>query len=303
MARANLQKGDYAAADKWNEELMRLALESNDQSLIARAHAERGSALIREEKFTEALDHLNQAYSIYNSQGIPRSMGYNLASRGEVLGRLGRFDEAKALLDQATAIANKPGGELKRLSVETQLALAEIALMQDNFANARATAEKVVELAGTEFKGSVTSARIVIGLAEGYGGAKSAAAGKQTTSAAVEVAKQLNDPAQLAAAQSAFAAALLLAGDSRSAATNAVQAQEVFARLGQSESEWQALLIAAQASENLGEKNQAREYAMRAKDTFAKLEQRWGSEDYKSYLSRPDIQRLRKELEQLISSQ
>ena len=301
LARANLQKGDYAAADKGNEELMRLAKESNDQSLIARAHAERGSALIREEKFPEALDHLNQAYSIYSSQGIPRSMGYNLASRGEVLGRLGRFDEAKALLDQASAIANKPGGELKRLSVETQLALAEIALMQDNFGNAKATAEKVVELAGTEFKGPVANAKIVIGLAEGYGGAK--AAGKQTTSAAVDLAKQLNDPAQLASAQSAFAAALLLAGDSRSAATNALQAQEVFARLGQIESEWQALLIAAQASENLGDKNQARDYAMRAKDTFSKLEQRWGSEDYKSYLSRPDIQRFRKHLEQLTSSQ
>ena len=301
LARANLQKGDYAAADKGLEELSRQAKESNDQSLIARAHAERGSALIREEKFPEALDHLNQAYSIYSSQGIPRSMGYNLASRGEVLGRLGRFDEAKALLDQASAIANKPGGELKRLSVETQLALAEIALMQDNFANAKATAEKVVELAGTEFKGPATSAKIVIGLAEGYSGAKSA--GKQTTSAAVDLAKQLNDPAQLASAQSAFAAALLLAGDSRSAATNALQAQEVFARLGQMESEWQALLIAAQASENLGDKNQARDYAMRAKNTFSKLEQRWGSEDYKSYLSRPDVQRFRKHLEQLTGSQ
>jgi len=301
LARANLQKGDYAAADKGLEELSRQAKESNDQSLIARAHAERGSALIREEKFPEALDYLNQAYSIYSSQGIPRSMGYNLASRGEVLGRLGRFDEAKALLDQASAIANKPGGELKRLSVETQLALAEIALMQDNFANAKATAEKVVELAGTEFKGSATGAKIVIGLAEGYSGAKSA--GKQTTSAAVDLAKQLNDPAQLASAQSAFAAALLLAGDSRSAATNALQAQEVFARLGQMESEWQALLIAAQASEDLGDKNQARDYAMRAKNTFSKLEQRWGSEDYKSYLSRPDIQRFRKQLEQVTGSQ
>src|SRR4029077_8716940 len=103
--------------------------------------------------------------------------------------------------------------------------------------------------------------------------------------------------------QSAYATALLLAGDSRSALTNAQQAQEVFARLGQIESEWQALLIAAQASENLGDKNQAREYAMRAKDTFAKLEQRWGGEDYKSYLSRPDVQRLRRQLEQLIGSQ
>src|SRR4030095_2910188 len=142
LARAHLQKGDYNDADKVQAELLRLTQESNDQSLIARAHAERGSALIREEKFTEALDHLNQAYSIYSSQGIPRSMGYNLASRGEVLGRLGRFDEAKALLEQATLIANKPGNELKRLAVETQLAFSEIALMQDNFANAKATAEK-----------------------------------------------------------------------------------------------------------------------------------------------------------------
>jgi len=301
LGRANLQKGDYAAADKGHEELLRLAQESNDQSLIARAHAERGSALIREEKFPEALDHLNQAYSIYSSQGIPRSMGYNLASRGEVMGRLGKFDEAKALLDQATVIANKPGNELKRLSVETQLALAEIALMQGNFANAKATAEKVVELAGTEFRGPVTSAKIVIGLAESYGGAKTA--GKQTTSEALDLAKQLNDPAQLASAQSAFAAALLLAGDSRSAVTNALQAQEVFARLGQLESEWQAWLVAAQASENLGDKTNAREYAMRAKDTFEKLEQRWGGEDYKSYLGRPDIQRLRKKLEPLVASQ
>ena len=43
------------------------------------------------------------------------------------------------------------------------------------------------------------SAKIVIGLAEGYGGAR--AAGKQTTSAAVDLARQLNDPAQLATAQ------------------------------------------------------------------------------------------------------
>jgi hypothetical protein len=173
--------------------------------------------------------------------------------------------------------------------------------MQGNFANARATAEKVVELAGTEFRGAVASAKIVIGLAESYGGAK--AAGKQTTSEALDLAKQLNDPAQLASAQAAFAAALLLAGDSRSAVTNALQAQEVFARLGQIESEWQAWLAAAQASENLGDKTDAREYAMRAKDTFEKLEQRWGGEDYKSYLGRPDIQRLRKQLEPLVASQ
>jgi serine/threonine protein kinase/Tfp pilus assembly protein PilF len=297
LARANLQKGDYAAVDKGQDELLRLAQELNDQSLIALAHAERGSSLMREEKFTDALDHLNQAYSIYSSQGIQRSMGYNLESRGEVLSLLGRFDEALALLDQATAIANKPGGELQRLAVETQLAVAELALRQGNFANARTMAVRAFEAAGTEFKTVATGAKIVVGLSQSYSGGK--AAGKQTIMEAVEMASQLNDPAELATAQLALAVANLLAGDSRAASTNALAAEEGFARLGLPASEWQAQLTAAQASQNLGDKSRAREYAMRARDTLFKLEQRWGSENYNSYLSRPDVQRLRKQLEQL----
>ncbi len=301
LARANLQKGDYAAADKGQEELFRLAQELNDQSLIALAHAERGSALAREEKFTEALDHLNQAYSIYSSQGIQRSMGYNLESRGDVLVKWGRFNEGRALLDQATAIADKPGGELKRLSLQVQLDLAEIALSQESFAIARSAAEKVVAEAGTEFKNVAVGAKIVIGLSESYSGAR--APGKQMTGEAVDLARQLNDPAELARAQLAFAQAVVLAGDSKAASSNALQAQEVFARLDQPASEWQALLIAAQASQNLGDKSAAREYAMRARDMLSKLEQRWGRENYNTYLSRPDIQRFRKQLEQLTGSQ
>lgn len=300
LARANLQKGDYAAADKGQEELLRLAQELGDQSLTARAHAERGSALAREEKFTPALDHLNQAYSIYSSQGIQRSMGYNLASRGEVLGRLGRFDEARTLLDQASAIANKPGGELKRLSVEVKLTVAEIALSQENFGNAKVGADEVDKRAAGEFKNVATRARIVLGLCESYSGAK--VLGRRLTGEALDSAKQLNDPSELARAQLAFAAAVMLAGDSNTASSNALQAQEVFARLDQPASQWPAQLIAAQARQNLGDKTAAREYAMRARDTLSKLEQRWGSENYNTYLSRPDIQRLRKQLEQLIGS-
>jgi len=300
LARVNLQKGDYAAAAKSQEELLRFTQQLGDQALIALAHAERGSGLIREEKFTEALDHLNQAYALYSSQGIQRSMGYNLASRGDVLGRLGRFDEARALLDQATAIADKPGGELKRLSIEVELTVAEISLSQENFATARSAAEKVVAEAGTEFKNVATGARIIIGLCESHSGAKSP--GKQSIGEALDATKQLNDPAELARAQLAFAEAAGLAGDSKAASSNALQAQEVFARLDQPASEWQALLLAAQASQNLGDKSTAHAYAVRARDTLSKLEQRWGSENYNSYLRRPDVQRWRKQLEQLASS-
>jgi len=301
LARANLQKGDYAAVDKSQNELLQLALELNDQSLIALAHAERGSTLAREEKLTEALDHLNKAFAIYSAQGIQRSMGYNLATRGDVLSRLGRFDEARSLLDQATAIANRPGGELKRLSLEVQLVLAETALRQDNFANARSAAGRVFEEAGTEFKNAARSAKIVMALSESYGGSRSR--GKQLTTEVIDLVRHLNDPVELARAQLALAAAATLAGDAETASSNALQAREVFARMDQPASEWLALLFAAQARQNLSDKNTARAYAMRARDTRSKLEQRWGSDNYNSYLNRPDIQRFRKQLDQLLGSE
>jgi len=300
LARVNFQKGDYPAAAKSQEELLRFTQQLNDQALIALAHAERGSGLVREEKFTEALDHLNQAYAIYSAQGIQRSMGYNLVSRGEVLARLGRYDQAQTLLDQAVAIAEKPGGEIKRLSIDSKLVLAEIALIQGNFADARIRAEKVFEAAGTEFKSTATGARIVMALAQSYSGAR--AAGKQSAAEAVELAKQLKDPAQLARAQLVLAETEMLAGDSGSASSNAKQAEEFFARLDLPASQWRAFSIAAQASQNLGDKSMAREYALRAKESLSKLEQRWGSENYNSYLSRPDVQRFRKQLDQLTGS-
>jgi serine/threonine protein kinase/Tfp pilus assembly protein PilF len=300
LARANLQKGDYAAADKGHEELLRLAQELNDQSLIALAHAGRGSSLAREEKFAEALDHLNQAFSIYSVQGIQRSMGYNLENRGEVLSRLGRFDEAKDLLAQAKTIATKPGGELKRLSLETDLALAQIALMQEDFPAAKTMAQKAAETAGTDFKSVALGAKIVMALADSSAGAKSA--GKQTITEAVDLARQLNDPASLATAQLAQARVVMLEGDSKAALDYALQARKVFTTLDQAASEWESLLVAAQASQNLGDKNKAREYAMQAKDTLSKLEERWGSQNYLAYLNRPDIQRFRKQLDQLTVS-
>jgi serine/threonine protein kinase/tetratricopeptide (TPR) repeat protein len=297
VARANLDKGDYPAALKVHELLLQLSEQSNDQTMIALAHAERGSGLAREEKFTEALQHFDQAYAIYNSQGLQRSMGYNLSDRSNALWQLGRYGEAQTLLENATAIADKKGGEIKQLSIGVKLSMAEIALSQGHFADAESRAQDILKIAGSEFKNVVTSAKVVVGLAKSYSGAT--AAGKQQVSEAVELARHLNNPSQLASAQLAAAEAMLLAGDSGGASANALQAAEVFARLGQQASEWRALLMAAQARQNMGDKTKAREYAMRAQDVLSKLEQRWGGDNYKSYLSRSDIQRLRKQLDQL----
>jgi len=300
LARANLRKGDYSAAENAQDRLLKIGEESNDQSQIALAHAELGSTLAREEKFTEALDHVTQAVVIYNSLGIQRSIGYNLLERAYVLGRLGRFGEVAEPLNQAAAIADKPGGEIKRLSLESRLVAAEIDLSQEHFADASGKAEKLLAAVGADFPETQMNVTRILGLAMAYGGA--AAAGEGKCAQALELAKQLNDPWQFAKAQLALAEAMLLAGDSPGASANALQAQEVFARLGQQASEWRGLAIAALAGEKLGDKTKAQEYALRANDSLGKLEQRWGKENYGAFLNRPDTQRMRKQLEQVAAS-
>ncbi|MEP6741430.1 MAG: tetratricopeptide repeat protein, partial [bacterium] len=297
LARANLQKGDYATAEKGSQQLLELAQAANDQSLLALAHAERGSELADEEKFTEALDHLEQACTIYSTQGVQRSLGYNLNNRSDVLWRLGRYDEAQSLLTQSEAIANRPGGELKRLAVEVDLTRARIAFSQGRFSEAGTAAAKSLARGGDEFKNLANSATILKGLAQCYSG--SATTGKALISEAVNAVRELADPSDLAHAQLALSEAMLLSGDSQGAANNAQQAADVFTRLGQHESEWRSLLVAAQAMQNVGDKTKAREYGRRAKDSLSKLEQQWGGDNYKSYLSRADIQRFQKQLDQL----
>jgi tetratricopeptide (TPR) repeat protein len=297
LARAHLQKGDYAAADKGHEQLLQLAGQSNDQSQVARAHAERAQGLLREEKFSEALDHFIQAYDVYSSQGVQRSMGFSLLGRAEALSSLGRYSEAQTMLDQAAAIADKPDSVLKQLSLQTQLVAAEMALSQGKFADAQGRANKVFASADKEFPDVALEALTLAGLAQADGGG--AAAAKKLLTDAVNRAYTLNDPAQRAAAQLSLAEALAIGGETGDALAQASQAQETFKQLGQEASRWRALLLQASTSEKLGDKNAAREYALQAKESLAKLEQRWGSENYQTYLSRPDVQRYRKQLDQL----
>ncbi len=296
LARAELQKGDYAAADKDIEQLLKMGQEVNDQSIIALAHAELASALARQEKFTAALDHLTQAYAIYNSQGLQRSMGYNLVERAFVLGSIGRYGEVETLLSQAEAIANKPGGEIKRLSLEGQLASAEIALTQDHNPEARDKAEKLLALDAAKFPEISMNGTWVLGMALAYGGTPS---GKQKCAEAVELAKQLNDRWQSAKAQLALAETLLVSGDSQGAANTALLARQVFAQLGHQASEWRALALVSLATEKLGDKSKAQEYAVQANEALSKLEPIWGKDNRDGFLSRPDVQRLRKQLEHI----
>ena len=110
------------------------------------------------------------------------------------------------------------------------------------------------------------------------------------------MATQAGDPWLLSRARLALSAALLEDNDAPDALTNALQAQESFARAGQQDSEWRAWLLAARASRRTGDELKAREYAAHAADSLANLQQKWGDDNYNSYLARPDVQFFRKQL-------
>ena len=299
MARANRQKGDYETAYQANEQLLHLGQQLNDQSQIALSHSEMGQVLMRQEKYSEAINHIDQAYSFYSAQGINRSVGYNFYNKADVLWRMGRYPEAQTNLEQASAIADKPGKEIKALSMSIKLSTAEIALSQERNADAKKVAEEVLKAAGEDLKGPAVDARVIMALAQSE---SNKTAARQLATEAVDLAKGLNDPAAFANAQLALAEVLLTAGDSNGALSHASAAQETLARLGRVASEWRALVLVARIHQNLGDKSRASEYAVRAKDLLSRIEQRWGADNFNSYLRRLDIQRYRKQLDQITAT-
>jgi hypothetical protein len=110
------------------------------------------------------------------------------------------------------------------------------------------------------------------------------------------MATRSKDPWLISRTQLALSEVLLESGDAQGALTTARAVQSSFARAGQQASEWRAWLVAARASRQLGNEAEARESASRAARTLSDLEKKWGAEVYNSYLTRPDVQYLRKRL-------
>jgi hypothetical protein len=90
-------------------------------------------------------------------------------------------------------------------------------------------------------------------------------------------------------------------GDATGALKNSLESQEVFARSGKHDYEWRAWLIAARASKSGGDSQKAHEYASRAESLLSGLQQKWGGDNYNTYLNRPDVQFSRKQLSELIA--
>jgi len=76
----------------------------------------------------------------------------------------------------------------------------------------------------------------------------------------------------------------------------------MFASGAQLESEWRAWLVSARSLLLEGDSSTAYDYATRAESSRAALQARWGDDNYRGYVRRPDIQGNLKQLRQLLQA-
>jgi serine/threonine protein kinase/Flp pilus assembly protein TadD len=300
LERANQLRGDYDAALRAYEQQLRLAEEVNDESQKALANQGIGDVLLQQERYSESLEHFEKRYLTSKSLGEQMGVGYGAIGRASALWQIGRYVEARSLLDEASQLANRPDGGFKPVLAAVYRNDAELALSQRQFSVAKEKSEQVLSLAGTQYQEEAIEAKRIRGLALAFSGR--ASEGKQSCEEALQAATNQNNPYLISETQLALALVLLESGDARGALASALRAQESFARAGQQASEWRAWLVAARASRRVNDEAKGREYAAKASALLSGLEKKWGAEAYNGYLTRADVQTARKQLNEFSQS-
>jgi tetratricopeptide (TPR) repeat protein len=272
LARAQRYRGDYPAALESAQRLLKLAEESQIPQQMALAHESIGSIMSVQERYPEALEQYQKEVDL---KPDPEHIAYGNLGGGDALWRLGRFAEARDKLSQAEASAAK----FAALRLNLMSTRAEMSLSLNLFRDAAATANRA--LASEAGRDLLTAADFqrILGLALlGSGKRKD---GLRNCEESLAAAAKGNDAATTFDSRLAVLIARLENG-------NDAGAQSVFHDLEPAlavhpESRWRALALMAGID---------RQFSVRARETLEELAHLWGDAAYRTYLGRPDIQKL-----------
>jgi serine/threonine protein kinase/lipopolysaccharide biosynthesis regulator YciM len=301
LANAHSDKGEDEIAMQTFEQL--LGSDLGDLAQLATAHSSLGVLLgVEREMYPQGLVHLDESYRINTLRGSSSHAAYNQMNRANLLWQLGRYKEATEALESASAIANQRGQSdpsLKTLLALVHLTSSNLANSEGRFSDATKEGQQALQLSGKQYQAIDLSAKFSIGLAEAFSGAPQRA--KPLCQEAAAMATESRIPRLISSAQLALAEVLVLARDAGGALKAALEAQSICARAGQHESEWRALLMAANASQLAGDRSAAQSYASRARTLCDSLREKWSPDSYEGYLRRPDIQNYRRQIDQILS--
>jgi tetratricopeptide (TPR) repeat protein len=302
LGRVYRDKGEYGVAMKAFSEQLELAKQSGDPARLAATHSSIGLLLgYNQELYADALPHFEESYRINKSLGIRVSMGWDQVNRAASLSALGRYDEAKAALNEAYAIAAGPEAGFKSQLAYVDVIAAQMALSRGDRVEAARRATAALKLAERDdYKDTALQAKQTLALVEAIAGTPKQAVA--LVEEAVGAARESKLPRLLSTALLASADVRIAAGDARGALADAQAAQKLFAAAAQLESEWRAWLVSARSMRLEGDSSKAYDYAVRAETSRAALQARWGEDNYRGYVRRPDIQIRLKQLGQLLGA-
>ena len=230
-----------------------------------------GSVLEARQLYPEALAHYRKRleWSVTSD-----AKAYGALQCSQVLGDLGKANEAGSLLDLAKAAGNKfPQLHLKELDVR-----AELALIQRRDAEAASLAREGLAIDSGHDPLTLARFKRRLGLALiGLGSKKEALRLCREAAAAAnseEVSAQLGLRVELMQA-------LLASGDRAEAVQIFEDVEPRLANLP--ETRWRALALAARVDAK---------YISLSREALENLRKLWGDEALRSYLSRPDLQPL-----------
>ncbi|HKG78800.1 MAG TPA: tetratricopeptide repeat protein [Pyrinomonadaceae bacterium] len=288
LGRGFRRKGEYAAALQALNEKLELAKQSNSQRAIADSTSEIGAVLVDQENLPAAMAQYDSAQKVYETLKSNLRVLFAKINRGNILWRLGHYDEAELLFQDLSAITGDPKSGFTQFEPLVQVTIAQARLSQQKFADAIYLSNEAIRAAGQKDPEVAIQGRFTLGLAKALSGDRKG--GVKLCEEAVKMASSAGDFTLHSRALLAQAEASLFSNDAQSALRLATEAQSRFARSSQLESEWRAWMIASRASQLLDDKNKSEEQLTNARNARSRLEQQWEAEALKQYLTRPDIQ-------------
>jgi tetratricopeptide (TPR) repeat protein len=272
LGRAQTDRGNYSAALDWFRRSLSVAENAGDRGQMALAHESIGSIYDAQEQYPKALEHYSQNLQLSTDD---EHIGYAGLQCGDVLWRLGRYDEAAEMLDKASTKA----GKFPPLQLQIARARAEMALSQRHFTESASGARGALESQRGQDPLTRADLTRILGLAELALGRKRE--GLENCEEALKATAKLEEVSVVLKARMAVAEARLRMGDRDGSASIIRDAETLLAT--RPESRWRALALLAGPDPR---------YRARARQALGQLSQELGDAAFRGYRARPDVQEL-----------
>lgn len=310
IGRTQLLKGDFDGALKTLDEQLQLGRQVEDPGQLARSQAEVAAALSKQDLYPQALVRYTESYELNKKLNNPLNTAFALLNRGDMLARLGRYDEANTALNELKPFLDQLSNDNRYKliwSAWSYLIRAQMDFSEQRFTEAKSNCQQALAILkhGREVLGDPKAAintevavRATLGLADVFthdvgNGLRLC---NEAVTLAATVGQRSTDDADV---RLMLAEALLESGDAERALTTAREAQAGLAARHRQESEWRAWLIAARAGERLQDSEITRDALLKTRALLDQLRSKW-RENFDSYASRPDIKLSLGQLSQLL---